>query len=105
MSFGIAISDVVGLSTEEEVFGTDAVLDIAAVTDHQPRWDVSIEVFPDHTVRSSLFRPVAKRCVAIAETRCCPEPARLSLTDFAPEPCGEGHSMMLSLLSNSSRAA
>jgi hypothetical protein len=81
-----SISDVIGLSTKEEVFWVDAVADITSMAHTEAVWYRAIDCSPRNAMYSQTFRPIfINDSIAIRIPEANPKPTRRRLLNATPQ--------------------
>lgn len=75
------VGHVVGMGTEEQVVGSDAVPDIAVVTDEESRWDRTVFSNPREAMNVLDLAVLMRLSVAVLSDESGPQPAGFGLVD------------------------
>lgn len=96
-TLGVHITDVVAITPEPKMVGTNAGRIVAPVTDRHLWWDwpkvesvrEAMSRYSDGDALTSIVKPMRQELspIALRETVACPVPAVPGLVDVPPEPC------------------
>ena len=95
----IHITNVLGLSANEQMIGADAKWIIAGMANHKPKRYITVRHYPSGTVGEQFLAPRGaflesrecnpQRAVAVLSSSANPCPARRRLVDLGPETISE----------------